>query len=150
MRAPIVTILFTSLVLSACTMPKLGLPRVHKVTIQQGNVINQEMVDQLKPGMTRNQVRFVLGDPVTRNRFNEDRWDYLYYIDIPGRYHERTYLSLTFEQDRLASFTGNLSPSAAAGPSTPEVPAENIIKDLPPEDDEPADAAAIEAPPASS
>ena len=147
MRAPIVTVLFASLVLSACTMPKLGLPRVHKITIQQGNVLTQEMVDQLKPGMTRNQVRFVLGDPVTRNRFNEDRWDYLYYIDIPGQYKEKTYLSLIFEQDLLASFSSNLSPSAAEETSTPEVPAEHIIEDRPPEADEPADAASIETPP---
>ncbi len=136
MRAPIVFILLASFALGACTMPKLSLPRVHKITIQQGNVINQEMVDQLKPGMTRNQVRFVLGDPVTRNRFNSDRWDYLYYIDIPGQYQEKTYLSLIFEQDRLASFSGNFTPTTVAEPPTPEVPAEHIIKDLPPEADE--------------
>jgi len=149
MRAPIIFILFAALTLSACTMPKLGLPRVHKITIQQGNVINQEMVDQLKPGMTRNQVRFVLGDPVTRNRFNPDRWDYLYYIDIPGQFHEKTYLSLIFEQDRLASFSGNFTPTTVAEPLPPEVPAEHIIKDLPPEADESNDAGSSEPPLAS-
>lgn len=149
MRAPIVTILFASLVLSACTMPKLGLPRVHKITIQQGNVITQEMVDQLKPGMTRNQVRFVLGDPVTRNRFNPDRWDYLYYIDIPGQYQEKTYLSLTFEKDRLASFTGNFTPAAVAEPAAPEEPAEQINKEQPPQAEKSKDAAPGAAPLAS-
>ena len=149
MRAHIATILFASLALSACTLPKLGLPRVHKITIQQGNVITQEMVDQLKPGMTRNQVRFVLGDPVTRNRFNPDRWDYVYYIDIPGQYQDKKYLSLIFENDRLASFIGNFTPTAAAEPPTSKEPAEQINEELPPKAEKSKDAAPGEAPLAS-
>ena len=47
-------------------MPKISfkMPRVHKITVQQGNVITQEMIDRLKPGMTREQVAFVMGEPV--------------------------------------------------------------------------------------
>ena len=64
-----------ALLLSACSMPRLGLPRVHKVTVQQGNVITQEMIDKLKPGMSRSQVAYIMGEPVFRNPFNDDRWD---------------------------------------------------------------------------
>ena len=57
--------------LSAC---ELKVPRVHKVSVQQGNVITQEMIDRLKPGMTRSQVAYVMGEPVIENTFNPDRW----------------------------------------------------------------------------
>ena len=48
-----------------------SLPRVHKVSVQQGNVITQEMVDQLKPGMTRSQIAFIMGEPILRSAFND-------------------------------------------------------------------------------
>ena len=52
------------LILSACSMPK-----VHKIIIQQGNIVNQEMVDQLKPGMTKTQVAYIMGEPILKNTF---------------------------------------------------------------------------------
>ena len=130
MRAPILVVLFISFALGACSMPKLGLPRVHKITIQQGNVITQEMVDQLKPGMTRNQVRFVLGDPVMRNRFNANRWDYVYVINIPGQFEEQKNLSLFFEQDQLKSFSGDFTPTGVADASAPASATESATESV--------------------
>ena len=92
-------------------MPKFSVPRVYKATVQQGNVITQEMIDQLKPGMTRSQVRFVMGDPVIRSTFDADRWDYVYTIDIPGFFNENRRVSLYFDQDLLAYFTGDYAPT---------------------------------------
>jgi outer membrane protein assembly factor BamE len=92
----------------------LGLPRVHKVTIQQGNVITQEMIDRLKPGMTRSQVAFVMGEPVLRHAFDEDRWDYIYTLQIPGYYNEQKRVSLYFENNVLAYFTGDYAPTTAS------------------------------------
>jgi DNA repair protein RecN (Recombination protein N) len=112
--------------LAACTMPRVGLPRVHKVAVQQGNVITQDMVNRLRPGMTRSQVAYVMGEPVFRNAFNDDRWDYLYTLDIPGYYQEQKRMSLYFENDVLAYFTGDYAPSSAtasaAAPATPTPP----------------------------
>ncbi|MDH3643331.1 MAG: outer membrane protein assembly factor BamE [Gammaproteobacteria bacterium] len=96
-------------------MPKLGFPRVHKITVQQGNVITQEMIDQLKPGMTRSQVAFVMGEPIFRNSFDDDRWDYIYTVEVPGRYHDDRRVSLYFDNDLLAYFTGDYVPTAAKG-----------------------------------
>jgi outer membrane protein assembly factor BamE len=99
---------------SACSgVPKPSLPRVHKVTVQQGNVITQEMIDRLKPGMTRSQVAFVMGEPVFRNPFDDRRWDYIYTLQIPGYYEDTKRMSLYFENDVLAYFTGDYAPTAA-------------------------------------
>lgn len=65
------------LALSACSY----VPRIvteYRIDVQQGNVIDQEMVAQLKPGQTRDQVRFILGSPLLADVFHADRWDYLY------------------------------------------------------------------------
>ena len=121
MRTILLTAVFASLILSGCSLKRPRLPRVHKITVQQGNVITQEMVDQLKPGMTRSQVAFIMGEPVMRNSFNEDRWDYVYSIELPGVFSNVQSVSLFFVEDALAYFTGDLAPtrlkpqSAAAG-----------------------------------
>ena len=96
--------------LAACSF---HLPRVHKIVIQQGNVITQEMVDRLKPGMTRRQVAFVMGEPVLRNDFTPDRWDYVYSIQLPNQPTEVHRLSLFFEDEVLAYFTGDFAPTSA-------------------------------------
>ncbi len=93
-------------------MPKLGIPKVHKITVQQGNVITQEMIDSLKPGMTRAQVAFVMGEPVVRNTFDQDRWDYIYTLEVPGILDRDLRISLHFEEDKLAYFTGDYVPSS--------------------------------------
>ena len=100
-------------VAAGCSLPKISIPRVHKITVQQGNVITQEMVDQLKPGMTRNQVAFVMGEPVSRNTFNSDRWDYIFSVVVPGIFVDEKRMSLYFEDDLLAYFTGDYAPTGA-------------------------------------
>jgi outer membrane protein assembly factor BamE len=103
--------LAASLILAGCSLSKLRLPRVHKITVQQGNVITQNMVDQLKPGMTRSQVAYVMGEPVFKNSFSDDRWDYIYTIELPGVFADERRLSLFFEKDRLVYFTGDYAPT---------------------------------------
>jgi outer membrane protein assembly factor BamE len=109
-------IIIVSLIVGAgCSfkMPKLGLPRVHKITVQQGNVITQEMIDQLRPGMTRSQVAFVMGEPIFRNSFVDNRWDYIYTVEVPGLYNDDRRISLYFDNDMLAYFTGDYAPTSA-------------------------------------
>ena len=100
-------------VLACVAACSFHLPRVHKIVIQQGNVITQEMVDRLKPGMTRRQVAFVMGEPVLRNDFTPDRWDYVYSIQLPNQPTEVHRLSLFFEDEVLAYFTGDFAPTNA-------------------------------------
>ncbi|NDG93991.1 MAG: outer membrane protein assembly factor BamE [Gammaproteobacteria bacterium] len=97
------------LLLSACS--SLEFPGVYKLTIQQGNIVSQEMVDRLKPGMTRSQVQFVLGNPVLADSFERDRWNYVYTIDIPGQATIERELIIVFEDDRLLRFEGDYTPS---------------------------------------
>ena len=55
---------------------------VYQATLSQGNLLDQEDVDQLEVGMTRNQVRFLLGTPMIDDPFHEGRWDYVYYLRV--------------------------------------------------------------------
>ena len=86
--------------------------RLYRITVQQGNVITQEMVDRLKPGMTHEQVAYVMGEPVVRNPFNDDQWDYVYTLQVPGRTEQQRKLSLFFKDGVLSHLTGDLKPSA--------------------------------------
>ena len=114
-------LLLVGILLTGCALPKpkmpkfsLKMPRVHKITVQQGNVITQEMIDRLKPGMTKEQVAFVMGEPVVRNTFNRDRWDYIHTVRVPGRFETEKRITLYFENDLLASFSGDYAPSGLA------------------------------------
>jgi outer membrane protein assembly factor BamE len=88
----------------------------YRMVIQQGNFISQEMVAQLKPGMTKEQVRFVLGTPLVTDIFHADRWDYVFYREMPGGKREQRNLSVIFEKERLARVIGDLMPSEGAAP----------------------------------
>ncbi len=83
------------------------------MAIQQGNIITQAMVDQLKPGITREQVAYIMGEPVLRNTFDDDRWDYVYTVEVPNIYNSRMLVSVFFENDVLMYITGDLAPSSA-------------------------------------
>ena len=99
--------------LASCSLPKFKLPQVYKLSVQQGNVITQEMVDKLKPGMTRSQVAYIMGEPILRNTFNDTRWDYVYAISIPGYFEQDMRMSLFFDEEALSYFTGDLSPTTS-------------------------------------
>ena len=94
-----------------------GLPP-YRIDIQQGNFISQEMVSQLKPGMTREQVRFVLGTPLVTDIFHPDRWDYVYFREPPGKPREQRRLAVFFDKDnKLVRVDGDIVPAAGAAPA---------------------------------
>ena len=86
-------------------------PGVHRISVQQGNVITQVMIDKLKPGMTRSQVRYILGNPILDDALNQDRWNYVYTIQIPGREIQREVLILHFLEEKLSVFDTRKSAS---------------------------------------
>lgn len=118
MTAPLrlLALTLTVALLSGCAAVRnfefrnLGIPPVHRVTIQQGNVITQEMIDRLRPGMTRRQVQFVMGEPILGNTFQADRWEYLYTIQVGSQPRRQQRLTLHFEGDALNSFEGDFAP----------------------------------------
>jgi len=82
----------------------LGACAVHKIDIQQGNVITREMVETLTPGMDKRRVRLAIGSPMLRDPFHPDRWDYVYSFKAGMREREQSaHVILRFEGDLLAS-----------------------------------------------
>ena len=95
---------------------------VYRIDVQQGNYVTQDLVAKLKPGMTKAEVRNLLGTPLLSDVFHRNRWDY-YFSDVQGRKaHDRTLLTLLFDDEKLASFTGNANP-APPPPLHPQAPA---------------------------
>ena len=73
---------------------------VYRATISQGNLIKQEDLDQAEVGMTRSQIRYLLGTPLIDDPFSRNRWDYVYYLTI-GRDSaiQKRWVSVFFEDD---------------------------------------------------
>lgn len=110
----------TKLLLSSLTLVSLlalagcSFPGVYKIDIQQGNVVTQDMIDQLKPGMTRRQVRFIMGNPLITDTFHASRWDYLYSIQPGGRQRYQERVSLMFgSDDQLIGLAGDFMPGVS-------------------------------------
>jgi outer membrane protein assembly factor BamE len=84
---------------------------VYKIDIQQGNIVSQDMVDKLRPGMSRSQSRFVLGTPLIQDTFHPGRWDYVYTIQPAGgtRLQERETL-LFNDAEQLSGLNGDFVP----------------------------------------
>lgn len=100
--------------LSACkSLPDVAsVIKPYRIEIQQGNFVSQEMIAQLKLGMTREQVRFVLGTPLVADIFHADRWDYVYYRERAGRFDQRK-ISVHFDKEgRLVRIGGDVNPAA--------------------------------------
>jgi len=93
------------------------LPGVFKFPIQQGNIVTQEMIDRLQPGMTRAQVRFVMGTPLIADTFDQNRWDYLYDLTQPSGKKLREHVTIHFDGDHLVGISGDYLPSGAAVPN---------------------------------
>ena len=108
-RFPLAVLIVTATLLNGCSYLKY--PDIHKVTVQQGNIVNQEMVDQLRPGMTRSQVRYILGTPLLMDTFDQDRWDYYYSIKRPGQKEMREKIAVFFDGNTLTHFSGDYLPS---------------------------------------
>ncbi len=84
---------------------------IHKITIQQGNIVNQAMINKLRPGMGKRQVRFIMGSPMINDTFHTDRWDYIYRIHrSTHKPTEKTRVSLFFKEDKLARIDGDMRP----------------------------------------
>ena len=111
------SVLFLILVaahLSGCGVPRIPGITPYKPDIQQGNFVSHEMVQQLKPGMTREQVRFVLGTPLLTDIFHADRWDYVYWREAPNGKREQRRLAVFFADGKLERVDGDIAPARAA------------------------------------
>ena len=86
---------------------------VYKLDINQGNYISQDMVDKLKVGQSRQQVRLILGSPLVVTIFRDDRWDYTYLFNRQGRTVEQRNFSVYFVDEKVARWEGDEAPPSA-------------------------------------
>jgi outer membrane protein assembly factor BamE len=125
-------LIITACIASASTTACSRFHLVHKIDVQQGNVITQDEVNQLEPGMNRKQVQFIMGSPMIADVFHQDRWDYVYLME-PG-YGEvvEERVSLYFEQDTLSRVTGTLHPEEPGSTDTSRPKQVTVV--VPPEE----------------
>lgn len=105
---------------------KLPSVKPFKMEIQQGNVVTSKMLLQLRPGMTRSQVRYIMGTPLIVDSFRDNRWDYFYELRKEGVVVEKRRVILDFDKDALVSVRGDVVPAgdpaaAADAPVTAKV-----------------------------
>lgn len=121
-----------ALLLAGCESVRTWVPPLlqpYRPDVQQGNVVTKEMVDQLAVGMTRDQVRFMLGTPALVSVFHVNRWDYVYLLKRgKGSEVQSRRLTVYFKDNRVEHFDADAMP--------PEALADNLIlgrnpKDLP-------------------
>jgi len=100
-------------------------PFVYKIDVQQGNYVTQDVVAKLKPGMSKAEVRQLLGTPLLNDVFHADRWDYFYSNVKGGRSEDRKRLTILFREDKVVSFSGEAHPPAPppVGPAPTPAPA---------------------------
>lgn len=95
--------------LGACGF--VGFPGVYRINVEQGNIVTQEMVDKLQRGMSRRQVRFIMGTPLVEDTFNPDRWDYRYTLRNGDDVLAQEVVTVRFDGDRLVAVEGDLTPA---------------------------------------
>lgn len=132
MRIPLMNLRLLLLLpfLGACS----GTPEItsylspYRIDVRQGNFVSQEMVTQLKPGQTRDQVRFILGSPLVADVFHSDRWDYIYRFQ-PGRgaVQERR-LTVFFVDNKLSRVAGDVVANEAQAGAEVQRPAARVIE----------------------
>ena len=111
----IFSVLFAVLLLGACSVPRVVTE--YRIDVQQGNVLNQEMVAQLRPGQTRDQVRFLLGTPMLIDMFHADRWDYVYRLQkgSTGAVETRRFTVFFDGDGKLYRVAGDVVADSGAG-----------------------------------
>lgn len=97
---------------AALCLPLLGgCGLIYRLDVQQGNVIEQQQVDQLRPGMTRRQVALVMGTPAIADPFHQNRWDYVHSLRRGNGETEIKRFTVFFENGVLARTEGDFSPT---------------------------------------
>ena len=100
------------LILSACVLVA-GCSLVYRIDVQQGNYVTEDAVQKLKNGMTKAEVRSVLGTPLLIDAFHANRWDYYFSNVKGGKAQEGKRFTVMFENDKMVSFGGTVHPPAA-------------------------------------
>lgn len=108
-------VLLGGLSLASCSTILENFPGVYKIDINQGNIVDQSMIDQLRPNMTERQVLYILGSPMLVDTFHQKRWDYLYSSQPGGEDRQQKKVSIMFDEyDQVSGIQGDFRPSTTA------------------------------------
>ncbi|MDP2752104.1 MAG: outer membrane protein assembly factor BamE [Rhodocyclaceae bacterium] len=111
-----ILLVLTVLLLAACSYLPSNTPDVtswltdyrYRIDVRQGNFVTQEMAAKLKPGQTKDQVRFILGTPLVADMFHTDQWDYVYRFQ-PGKGEpQQRRLTVYFVEGKLVRLSGDV------------------------------------------
>ena len=105
----------TCLFLNGCTFILDHLPGIYRIDIKQGNIIDQEMINELRPNMTKRQVLYILGSPMLTDTFHKQRWDYVYSLREKGEPTDQKTMTLYFEGENLSRIEGDFKPTNTSG-----------------------------------
>lgn len=123
-----ISLLVSIALLSGCS--SLKFPFAYQLVVQQGNYVEQDMIDKLEVGMTRRQVKFVMGSPLIEDTFNAERWDYFYTVKRGDEEFTRKLFTVYFEGDKLVRWDGDLKQIDVNADGT-----EDSSKDIRPDDE---------------
>lgn len=114
-KSLICLILIACIVSAGCGRLRHFSLKPYKINVQQGNFLEEREVDQVQPGMTRSQVRFLLGTPMVEDIFNSNRWDYIYYLKVgrTGEIYTRHFI-VFFEGDEAVKIEKPTSENLAS------------------------------------
>jgi outer membrane protein assembly factor BamE len=118
MRVPCILIAILFAALPGC---------IYTPDILQGNIVSQEMVDQIRPGMNKRQIAFIMGTPLLQDPFHDNRWDYIYSNQPGGEDRLQKRISLFFKNEQLSAVQGDFKPG-----TLPNVePNKDVTVDIP-------------------
>ncbi len=131
MRSLLAALIVSSGLLSGCSFDSVvGLVDPYRIDVRQGNHVDQEMVAQLRRGMSREQVRYVLGSPLVVDMFRTDRWDYVYRFRPGSGEAQQRVISLFFAGDVLDRIEGDVAAASEAPSAAPQL--RSRVVEIPP------------------
>jgi outer membrane protein assembly factor BamE len=116
-------LILLTLIITGCS--SLQFPGVYKIEVEQGNVITQEMIDQLEVGMSREQVEYIMGRALIKDAFNTNRWDYVYTKRTGEEKGEKHHLTVFFEGNQLKSFKTDIKASTTVAEKSVDEPTQD-------------------------
>lgn len=122
--ARILPIAACALLLAGCSSNRQessGLFSPYRIDLPQGNYVTREMLDQVQPGMTRDQVRAAIGSPLLAPVFRADRWDYVFRYQLPSGRAEQRKVTVRFKDDQVAAIEADELP-LREDPDDPALP----------------------------
>ncbi|MDJ0958934.1 MAG: outer membrane protein assembly factor BamE [Arenicellales bacterium] len=102
------------LTLAALILTQSACIKTHRIDIQQGNVITDSDIARLVPGMTKREVRYILGTPLVVDPFHQNQWDYFYSLEVRGKETVQRRITIVFENEKMKEILGDVPTNTEA------------------------------------